>query len=654
MKHTCMVLAFSCMVGSTLRAGVVLPSFFSDHMVLQRTVPVKVWGKALPGKTITVVLANGKARSKVSTDSTWQVVLPAMEAGGPYTMQITGDGERIINDILVGDVWVCSGQSNMEWTVGASKIYDSVVAEWDFPQIRCVKFDKTTAATPQWDIPSKGWQVATPSTIPSFTAVGWFFAKDLYQKYKVPQGLISTNWGGTAIELWISPDRIVDFKSANDRFTRNAESVQQRVEGQKRRTRELENWKKMALDNDEGIALCPSYFSAEYNDSLWNTMKVPAMWEGTGLPSFDGIVWYRRTFELPDYMAGKELRLDLGTIDDYDEVYINGYKVGSTDDYSLARNYTIPAGQTHPGINLIAIRVMDYGGGGGINSSRMVLRSLEGNNSIILNGDWRYKTGFDFAKMPGYVEPDFGLMNDWMPGALYNAMISPIISYPIKGFTWYQGEANANRAYEYRALFQVMITDWRTKWGMGELPFLFVQLANFMSPADFPTESEWAELREAQAMALTLPKTGMAVAIDIGEAEDIHPKNKQDVGSRLALAAQNIAYGDAVVHSGPQYQSMSLDNGKIVLTFEHTGGGLVAKGGELKSFAIAGENRNFVWAQAKIDGNRIIVWSDEVADPVAVRYAWANNPANANLYNQEGLPASPFRTDDWPGITVGR
>lgn len=654
MKNIFTILTLSCVVTGTLRAEIALPSFFSDHMVVQRTVPVKVWGKALPGKTITVTFANGKARSKVSVDSTWQVALPAMEAGGPYTLKIVGDGERVVSDIMVGDVWVCSGQSNMEWTVGASKIYDSAVATWEYPHIRCISFEKTTADVPQWDVPSKGWQVATPSTIPSFTAVGWFFAKDLYQKYKVPQGLISSNWGGTAIELWISPERMADFRSASDRFARNAESVQQRVEGQKRRTRELENWKKFALDNDEGIFQCPSFFSVEYNDSMWTTMKVPAMWEGTGLPSFDGIVWFRRTFHLSGTMAGKELRLELGLIDDYDEVYINGYKVGSTDDYSLARIYTIPAEQTHPGINYIAIRVMDYGGGGGINSNRMVLKSLDDAERVTLNGDWRYKTGYDFAKMPGYVEPDFGLMNDWMPGALYNAMINSIISYPVKGFTWYQGEANASRAYEYRALFQVLITDWRAKWGMGELPFLFVQLANFMSPADFPTESEWAELREAQTMALTLPKTGMAVAIDIGEADDIHPKNKQDVGSRLALAARNIAFEDTVVYSGPKFQSMSLENGKILLTFEHIGSGLVARGGELKSFAIAGENRNFVWAQAKIVGNRIIVWSDEVADPVAVRYAWANNPVEANLYNQEGLPASPFRTDDWPGITLGK
>lgn len=643
------ILAFAISANGTIR----MPSFFANHMVLQRSVPVNIWGKSVPGKTIEVTLAGAKDKAVVNPDSSWRVTLPSHKAGGPFKLIVSGDGQLSFDDVMIGDVWVCSGQSNMEWTVGASTIYEKEIQSANYPQIRCIKFANIAAETPQWDVPSSGWRVASPESVSDFTAAGWFFALQIHQTQKVPVGIISTNWGGTAIELWISPEAIVPFEDVRNRFSNNAVSVQQRIDAQKLRNNELGNWKQYALANDAGISICPSYFSPDHNDAEWLDMKVPALWEGTGLPGFDGVVWFRKKVMLSP-AAGQDFILDIGMVDDYDEVYFNGYKVGSTDGYNISRRYTVPASLVKDGENLLAIRVMDYGGGGGLNSTNIAVYQANGSNKVVLNGEWKFRVGFDFDVMNDYVQPDYSIMSDWMPGVLYNAMINPIVPYAIKGFTWYQGEANADRAYEYRTLFKAMITDWRQHWGIGDLPFMFVQLANFMNPADFPTDSEWAELREAQSMALQLPNTAMAVAIDIGEANDIHPKNKRDVGNRLALGALNRAYGEPVEYSGPEYSSMTIENGRIVLAFEHTGKGLEARGGELKQFAIAGENQKFVWASAKIDGDRVIVWSDAIADPVAVRYAWANNPEGANLYNKDGLPAAPFRTDDWLGITRGR
>ena len=390
-------------------------------------------------------------------------------------------------------------------------------------------------------------------------------------------------------------------------------------------------------------------------------MQLPKLWDEPELANFDGLVWFRKQVDVPESWAGKELTLELGPIDDMDATWLNGTKVGGLETpghYRTNRKYKVSSTVVKAGRNVIAVRVLDTSGGGGIygRPKQMKLKPVGASDkeAISLAGPWRYKKGFDLQSMPPQPKPPTRVNHANAPTALYNAMIAPLIPYGIRGAIWYQGESNASRAYQYRRLFPAMIKCWRQDWGQGDFPFVFVQLANFMAVNPEPAESAWAELREAQSMTLALPNTGMAVIIDIGQAKDIHPKNKQDVGRRLALWPLAKTYAKQLVYSGPLYKSMNVEGNKVVLHFDDVGGGLIARGGgPFKGFAIAGADRKFVWADAKIDGNTVVVSSDGVAEPVAVRYAWADNPV-CNLYNKEGLPASPFRTDDWPGVTVDK
>jgi len=372
----------------------------------------------------------------------------------------------------------------------------------------------------------------------------------------------------------------------------------------------------------------------------WRRMNVPGYWAATELGAVNGVVWFRKDVEVPASMIGKPAELNLGRIVDADSVFINGVFVGTTSYQYPPRWYSLPPNVLKAGPNTVVVRVISNIGKGGFVLDKPYQIVCEG-GTIDLKGPWLYRLG---ARMEPLASQTF---IRWKPLGLFNAMLAPLLNYAIKGVIWYQGESNAERPIEYRDLFPAVIRDWRAKWNQGDFPFLFVQLPNFMEAKDQPSESNWALLREAQLRTLSLPRTGMAVAIDIGEWNDIHPLNKKDVGKRLALAAQKVAYADdKVVYSGPIYQSMKVDGDKIIIAFTNTGSGLVARGEELKTFAIAGSDKRFVWAKAKIENNRVVVWSEMVSNPVAVRYAWADNPEGANLYNAEGLPASPFRTDE--------
>jgi sialate O-acetylesterase len=382
-------------------------------------------------------------------------------------------------------------------------------------------------------------------------------------------------------------------------------------------------------------------------------MKLPVLWESAGLDGLDGFVWFRKEFDLPEEIAAKGVVIYLGPIDDSDISWVNGVKVGEMQQkYNENRIYKVSPDVLRPGRNVITVRVDDTGGGGGIWGKPEQMKIVSGDYEIPLAGTWRYRFSAPEIKydITSTVSPNS------FPGLLFNGMIHPFLNYAVKGAIWYQGESNAGKAYQYRTLFPLLITDWRAHWNNPDMPFLFVQLANYMQPRSEPGESAWAELREAQLMTLKLINTGMAVIIDIGEADDIHPKNKQDVGKRLALAALKVAYGQDIVYSGPIFEKMTVSGNKVVLEFKNIGGGLkiIDRYGYVKGFAVAGADRKFYWAKAYLDQNRVVVSSDKVAVPVAVRYGWADNPDDANLYNAEGLPASPFRTDEWPGITVDK
>jgi sialate O-acetylesterase len=559
--------------------------------------------------------------------------------------------------VLVGEVWLASGQSNMEMPLaGWGKVmdYEKEIAAANFPNIRLFTVPRTIAYQPQSDVKTKGWQLCSPQTIPEFSSTAYFFGRKLHQDLNVPVGIIHSSWGGTVVEAWTSAGALKTALDFSEQISRmESQSASAMAEARRTYDEARRVWFDSIHAADRGYAASPNWFVENLDAAEWKTMRLPELWENAGLTAHDGVVWFRKDITLPETWAGEDLTLYAGKIDDVDSTYFNGEKIGSHNIWNEVRKYTVPGRLVRAGKNTIAIRVFDWVGGGGIWDDPADLKLvMAGSDSLSLVGDWMYRIGMDLKEVgPQPRNPD----DPNYPTVLFNGMINPLIPYALKGAIWYQGESNAGRAYQYRMLFPLMIDDWRNRWQQGAFPFLFVQLASWQDALPEPNESDWAELREAQTMTLlTRPNTGMAVAIDIGDAKDIHPKNKQEVGRRLALNALKIAYEKNVACSGPIYKSMKVEGNRIRIKFSHTDGGLAAKDSPtLKGFAMAGADHVFRWAEAKIDGNEILVWHKEIKNPVAVRYAWAANPV-CNLYNGAGLPASPFRTDDWTGVTAGR
>jgi len=627
-------------------AQVVLPPFFNCNMVLQQGIPIPVWGWASPGEKVSVTFNNKTVTTKAGKDGKWRVGLQAMNYGGPYSMVVKGKNLRTIENILIGEVWVCSGQSNMEFNLSSAINAQAEIAASNYPEIRLFTVKKRIAQTPQENLEEGEWWDCSPVSTPRFSAVAYFFGRALYEKLKVPIGLINTSWGGTVAETWTSPETI----AKNPDFAPMLENLKKvdLKEYAKSVEKELRDRLGEYAVTDQGTKENqPIWAAPEMDDQNWKTMPLPGYIEKNGLQGVDGIIWFRKNVDLDAVQAGKGATLELSKINDSDVTYVNGVKVGATEQKAEAkRSYAIPEGVLKAGKNNITVRVEDLGGSGGIYGDANDMKIVTNEKSIPLAGDWKYKIGV--LKITTSLGPNS------YPTLLYNGMINPLIPYGIKGAIWYQGEGNAGRAFQYRRVFSDMIKDWRKQWNQGDFPFLFVQLANFMKPDSIPVESTWAELREAQTMTLSLPKTGMASAIDIGDALDIHPKDKQTVGKRLALSALNIAYHQNIENMGAVYNQMKITGNKVEITFDHVGKGLNAKDkyGYVKGFTVAGADHKFFWAKASITGiNTIVLSSPDVAEPVAVRYGWANNPDDIDLYNSEGLPADPFRTDKWKGIT---
>jgi sialate O-acetylesterase len=635
---------FSCyllLLSQTGLCDVRLPALISDGMVLQREARIKIWGWADEGEKVRIDF-NGKIyTTSTGPSGKWVVVLSELKAGGPFSMSIKADNHITLKDIMIGDVWVCSGQSNMELSMERVKYrYPGIIANSDNPAIRqFVVPDAYDFKQPQEDLKSGQWVSVNPESILEFTAVGYFFAKELFEDYSVPIGLINTSLGGSPAQAWLSKEALREFPEYLETAKKYKDDAY--IKGIVERDNAVsDEWYNRLHQKDEGLQKGQKpWFDNTYDASGWETMDVPGYWADHELGLVNGVVWFRKKIHVPASMTGKPAKLWLGRIVDADTTYVNGKVVGSVSYKYPPRIYDIPSNLLKASLNTITIRVINNAGRGGFFLDKPYELSTK-EETIDLKGPWQYKLGAVMEPLPDKT------FIQWQPLGLYNAMIAPLLHYKIKGVIWYQGESNADRPHEYHRLFAALIADWRAKWNQGDFPFLYVQLANFMEAKDNPCESEWAELRETQLQTLSVPNTAMAVTIDIGEWNDIHPLNKEDVGKRLALAAQKLAYGDEeVVHSGPLYISMEIDGNKIVLSFTNTGGGLVTKGDdELKHFAIAGTDRAFVWARAKIEGRKVIVWNDDITNPVAVRYGWADNPEGANLYNKEGLPASPFRT----------
>lgn len=624
-------------------AQVRLPQLISNGMVLQRNTELKLWGWASPGEKISIGFRKKKYSTLADSEGKWEVLLPQQKAGGPYTIYIKGKNEIKLENILMGDVWLCSGQSNMEHFLGIhQERFAEEIGEANNTEIRQFNIPMTPVLTePLDDFPEIQWKTATTDNILEFSVVAYFFAKNLHEKYKIPIGIIKSTVGGSPIEAWISEEGLKEYPAILETVERNKDTAF--VFSENRKAEEINQQIAQNRPADEGFAGEKQWYESSYQPKDWNSMNIPGFWEDQGIQNLDGIVWFRKEIEVPEAMTGIPAKVKLGRIVDADELYINGKKVGSTGYQYPQRRYDVPADLLKTGKNIFTIRLTNYGGKGGFVPDKPYYLATQ-KDTIDLKGYWNYKVGSVFPKTN---LNSGGISMRHQPASFYNGMIAPATNYKIKGFVWYQGESNAGRPQTYEALQKAQIIDWRNQWRQGELPFLFVQLPNFMEANYLPTESNWAELRQAQLNTLSVPNTSMAVAIDLGEWNDIHPGNKKPVGARLALAAQKVAYGEEdIVHSGPIFKSARVEEEEVILTFDHAGSGLIAKDGKpLRWFALAGADKEFHWAEARIENTQVVLSADAVKNPVYVRYAWADNPDQVNLYNLEGLPASPFEAE---------
>lgn len=638
-----LLVALFLLVTFLSNANVRMPLLFSDGMVLQRNKVIPVWGWADVNEKVEVHFNKQTKTIIADQNGKWMVKLDSEKAGGPFELIISGKNKIVIKDVWVGEVWICSGQSNMEFQMYKTKNSKDEIEDSNYPMIRHFGVAQDLSGSPKEDLKAGKWVVCNKETISDFTAVGFFFAKKLYAELKIPIGIINTSWGGTCVETWTSRQAF----EKNDEFKAMIADVPQ-VD----MDAVFEIYKKSVLDNikkvqgfDVIMANENQFKDLNFKDANWPEIKVPSLWENQQIGNIDGIVWMRKTIVLSAEQAKKEAVLHLSKVDDEDVTYVNGVQVGTNNIWEAQRVYTIPAGVLKEGTNVIAVRISDYSGGGGIYGDPADLRIDFKDSNIMLEGLWKFNV----------VQVKIAISPNSYPSLLYNAMVNPLIPYAFQGVLWYQGEANVWRAKQYKKAFPLMITDWRTKWNQGDFPFYFVQLSTFNEfKGNSKVGSRWAELREAQTETLQLPNTGMVVTTDIGNAKDIHPTNKQDVGARLAAIALNNLYGKKQVCSGPMYKSMEIKENQIILAFDKAGSGLSSSDNSenVKGFEIAGADKVFYAAKAIIKNNIVIVSCEKVPNPVAVHYGWADDDTEINLFNKEKFPASPFRTDDWEMITA--
>ena len=627
MRYVFLSFIACAIISVQLKANIKLPGLITDNMVLQRDMPLKIWGWADAGETVVVSFKGNNYQATTGPDGKWLIAMPPQKTGGPLDMLLKGKNEIHLKNIFIGDVWLCGGQSNMEFKLGSLPL--KYIEKWihdSNPNIRITTVKNAQSFNPEQDVETTGWEVLSPVSLRNFSAVAYFFGADIYKSTKVPVGLIVSSWGGTGVESWTSAEGLKEFPHKLDMFELAKNDTLLDVKGQ--------NWQTLQKQAIKQSLADTSFANTRFDTTGWKTMTLPSPWNTDDLSNFVGVSWFTRDIELPSHLVGKKLTMHAPAIDDMDYTFINGRKIGNSDCFYLARDYSIPQGLLKEGKNTFTIMMANFDGMAGMIGDTADFYLQSDTAHISLSGLWKYTRGKAYNLPPKPIDRN----SVDVPTVLFNAMVYPLKDYSIKGAIWYQGESNASRPEEYRKLFPSLITDWRRVWGY-EFPFIFVQLPNFAS-AD-----PWAELREAQSLALHLPKTGMAVTIDIGDPYNIHPSNKLDVGKRLALVARKVAYGENITFTGPNYKSSVTEGDKIRIKFENTGSGLYAKGDVLNEFAIAGSDGKFVVAQAQIEGNTVIVSNKTIINPVFVRYAWASCPAKPNLYNQEGLPAAPFRTD---------
>ena len=677
-------------------ADVTLPGWMTSNMVLQQKTKVHLQATAKKGATVKITPSWDKNTTKVVADKetgAFEFDLRVPSAGGPYTLTFDDGKKLVLENVMAGEVWFCSGQSNMEMPVkgwGMVNNYEQEVADAKHPMVRLFQVEHVVAHTPQTNVPlgyTKGWVECSPETVGEFSAAAYFFAREVSQKLGIAIGVVNSSWGGTPAESWVSLDKlqgVIGFQEhAKKVFATgfDEEKINQLYQD------ERAEWMQAVYNDDQGLekgnidkAL---WAAADYNDSNWEQITEPALWSKNNvLKDFDGIVWMRHTVDVPASLAGKELKLDLGAIDDEDITYWNGQRVGMTSSWNAGRSYTVPGKLVKAGKNVLAIRINDTGGDGGFYIEGKDFNAKAGATSISLAGKWSWKASLDAAsiKTPANMTEPVAPNSSWYPAGLYNSMVAPFLTMPVRGFLWYQGCSNVGRAVQYESLFQALILDWQARFNKNSevapfpkpepqdnrrrwmqpteskaLPFYFVQLANYLQRKDLQPQSGWAALRDVQRKAQKLDGVGMMVNIDIGMANDIHPKNKQEVGRRLALLALNRTYGREEACSAPEYMQMQVSDGKALLSFlPGFSNDMLAENADIKGFTVAGPDHKWHVAKAHTEGNgqfiwRVVVECPDVPHPVAVRYAWADNP-ECNFKTVSGLPVGPFRTDDWDDI----
>lgn len=646
-----------------------LPAILSDHMVLQAGKPAQLWGWATPGASISAEFRGASARTVTPDSGRWQLSLPTGRPGGPFTLNLSGDGDTIVlQDVLVGEVWLASGQSNMQWRLDQSHDPQPTIAASTDPQLRLFTVPRRALPEPQHDVQAE-WVLASPETTPEFSAVAYYFGADLRQATGHPVGLIHSSWGGTPAEAWtpmtalksepLFADMVKTYEAASQTDTLDLEALKRRAY--------QNTWKAVETYQDPGNrAYLQGWAEPDFNDSTWETMEIPALWQNHGINK-NGAFWFRTVVDIPASMAGTRLRLSLGAIDDFDVTYWNGLEVGRTGEetpsfWQHPRVYEVPAMLVQPGKNVIAIRVFDRTGQGGFTGPAAALTIEPAGpeahyHRINLAGTWKFHPEYGFpAGTPALVRQMGGLYSPGHHHALsnlYNAMIHPLVPYSLRGFIWYQGESNADRADAYRTLFPLMIQSWRNAWEDPSLAFYPVLLAGFRTVQSSPSEEGWGPIRDAQLQALKLPHTGIASAMDVGDAQDIHPRDKRTVGERLARLARAHIYGEDIEASGPVLARAQRQGSEVRLEFDHAEGGLrsahgSSPSGDLEGFALraAGSEATWEWARARIhqgSGNVVVLSHPEIDQPAAVRYLWGSNPtADSYLYNSAGLPALPF------------
>lgn len=625
-----------------LKADINLPLVFGDHMVLQRDKEVLFWGNADANEQISMTFRGSVRHTRADKSGRWKISLSPQQAGGPYNIEFKGHNSVKLTDVLFGDVWLCGGQSNMQFRINELTKAAKDTLPQGMNNIRIFTVGLSIDYVPKEEIASGKWMIADRNTIQDFSAVAFFFGKYLQDSIRVPVGLISSNLGATSVEQWMSPSAIRAFPQFDAYYNTYLQPQRSFSQVDSAFNQIKTKWEEdYYLKDDPGLQ--EKWYLPSTDISTWQEMKIPSFWEDEGLPDFDGSVWFRRSFDLKESDNRTNFKLSIGAANNYNTVWLNGVKIGEGFGSENWNSYAVADSILKDKGNVVVVRVFDAGGKGGMYNMFWDQR---------LAGIWYFHPGkrikpHDFKK-PVVVNANLFAS----PSILFNGCIAPLRSLAIKGVIWYQGEANAERAYEYRSLFPAMIRDWRRQFKDTTLPFVFVQLAGFNAGTGGNGQSAWAELREAQSMALSLPYTGMAVAIDIGETDDIHPKNKVDVGKRLAIAALKAAYGYQIEQS-PVFYRADKKNDSILIYFKSGSGRLVSadNSNSLTGFLIAGSDRKFYHAQAYIYDNHIVVYNPQIKSPISVRYAWSDAPSKLNVYNDKGLPAAPFRTDDWDGIT---